>query len=190
FSFNGNKTITTGGGGLVISKYRERLKHIKYLVNQAKDYGVEMYHSEIGFNYRMTNISAALGIAQLQRLKEFLQIKKNIHHIYNKELGSISNIKLQAQYDEGDSSWWFTCILMDDERARLQLQDLLQISGIPFRRIFSPVHKFTPFKDCRFSGGDNAETLYKRGICLPSSTLNSEEGIDYVCQVIKRFFQC
>ena len=99
FSFNGNKTITTGGGGMVVGNDEKRLEHIKFLVNQARDEAKGYYHSEIGFNYRMTNIEAPLGLAQLERLDEFLRKKEIFHNIYHEELRKVSSVRFQEETD-------------------------------------------------------------------------------------------
>jgi perosamine synthetase len=184
-SFNGNKTITTGGGGMVIGNDRGRLDHIKYLINQAKDDGHEMYHSEIGFNYRMTNIQAALGLAQFERLEAFLSRKREINCTYRAELGGLKNISFQKEYDRSESSWWFTCILTEDPKMREDLQQRLSEKGVPTRRVFAPASEFPPFKGARFIDYGNAHSIHDRGICLPSSTLNDVTDIKKVCSALK-----
>jgi perosamine synthetase len=184
-SFNGNKTITTGGGGMVIGNDTGRLDHIKYLVNQAKDAGNEMYHSETGFNYRMTNLQAALGLAQFERLEEFLSKKKEVNRTYKKELGELKNIRFQKEYERSESSWWFTCILTEGPKLRKDLQERLYDKGIPTRRVFMPVNEFPPYKSARFIDYGNSRYIHDRGICMPSSTLNEVSDIKNVCSALK-----
>jgi len=185
FSFNGNKIITTGGGGMVSGSNRDQLKHIKFLVNQAKDEANEFYHSEIGFNYRMTNISAALGIAQIQKLEDFLAKKRKINHIYKEELGKIEFVRFQKEYENAESSWWFSCILIEKDLDLSTLQRELNKKLIPTRRIFMPVVEFVPYASYKNDEQKNSYYIYERGLCLPSSTLNSEDDIYYVCSAIK-----
>jgi perosamine synthetase len=184
-SFNGNKTITTGGGGMVIGNDTGRLDHIQYLINQAKDVGHEMYHSETGFNYRMTNLQAALGLAQFERLEEFLSKKKEINRTYKEELGELKNIRFQKEYEQSESSWWFTCILTEDPKARKDLQERLYEKGIPTRRVFIPVNNFPPYRSSKFVDFGNSQYIHDRGICMPSSTLNEISDIKKVCSALK-----
>lgn len=184
-SFNGNKTITTGGGGMVIGNDIRRLDHIKYLINQAKDAGHEMYHSEAGFNYRMSNLQAALGLAQFDRLEEFLSKKKEVNRTYKEELGELKNIRFQKEYEQSESSWWFTCILTEDPKARKDLQKRLNEKGIPTRRVFTPVNDFPPYRSARFIDSGNSQYIHDRGICMPSSTLNEVSDIKNVCSALK-----
>jgi perosamine synthetase len=184
-SFNGNKTITTGGGGMVAGNDTGRLDHIKFLVNQARDRRHEMYHSEIGFNYRMTNLQAALGLAQIERLEEFLTKKKEFNRLYKEELGELKNIFFQKEYELSESSYWFTCILTEDPRIRKDLQERLIAKGIPTRRIFKPLNEFPPYRSTRFIDNGNTHSIYDRGICLPSSTLNEVSDIRNVCSELR-----
>lgn len=186
FSFNGNKIITTGGGGMVVSNVEDRIQHIKFLVNQARDESKGYFHPEIGFNYRMTNIEAALGLAQMQKLEEFLMKKKRNNNIYKEELKDIKSIRFQEEYKNADSSWWLSCILFENGIDVSVLQEELKEKGIPTRRIFMPIVEFPPYKKYRKSDFKNAYSIFKKGLCLPSSTLNSCENISAVCVAIKK----
>jgi len=186
FSLNGNKTITAGGGGMVTGNDVQRLDHIKLLINQARD--EQGYHAEVGFNYRMTNLQAAVGLAQFERLGEFLARKRAFNKAYRDALGHINGIRFQEEYRGAESSFWFTCIIVEDEPARRELQKRLKDRGIPTRRIFPPVSELPPYRDCRFTGGGNSRCIYERGICLPCSTLNTPEDIEYVCLTLKEFY--
>jgi len=185
FSFNGNKMITTGGGGMVVSGDTGRLAHIKFLVNQARGESVGYYHPEIGFNYRMTNIEAALGLAQMERLDEFLAKKATLNKIYREEFKDIKSIRFQEEYEGGGDYRWLACITIGGEMDIACLQKELKEEGIPTRRIFMPVVEFPPYKGYRRSEYKNAYYVYERGLCLPGSTVNSKDDIYYVCQKIK-----
>ncbi len=185
FSFNGNKIITTGGGGMVVGNDAERLDHIKFLVNQAKDESKGYYHPEIGFNYRMTNIEAALGLAQMERLEAFLLKKRRFNKLYREELGDIGYIKFQEGYDGAESSCWFTGIFFEKGLDIPALQKALKERGVPTRRIFTPVTEFPLYKGCNRDDLSNTYRIYERGLCLPGSTLNTEDDISYVCKTIK-----
>jgi len=185
FSFNGNKIITTGGGGMLVGNNEQHLRHIRFLVNQARDETRGYYHPEIGFNYRMTNIEAALGLAQLERLEKFVEKKLMFNQMYREELGSCKNIHFQEEYSEGQSSFWLSCVVIDGDRNIEEIQAALHERGIPVRRIFMPIVGFPPYKKYQKKEYSNAQHIYERGLCLPSSVLNSETDIQYVCKILK-----
>ena len=184
FSFNGNKLITTGGGGMIATNDEKQAEHVKFLVNQARDASQGYYHPEIGFNYRMTNIEASLGLAQLERIDEFLAKKKAFRKIYQEILGDLPYIQFQEEYDNAEGSWWLTCIKIEKDIDISNLMLKLKEKGIPTRRIFMPASEMPYLK--KFSKPcPNAYEIYNHGICLPSSTLNEEEDIRKAALVIK-----
>lgn len=185
FSFNGNKIITTGGGGMVVGYDEKRLDHIKSLVNQARDESKGYYHSEIGFNYRMTNIEAALGLAQMKKLEDFLEKKRAFNRIYREELKELSFIRFQEAYKDTESSCWFTSIVIEKDINIAMLQKRLKERRIPTRRVFMPATEFPPYQHYKQGDVKNSYQIYNRGLCLPSSTLNSEGDIYYVCKTMK-----
>jgi len=186
FSFNGNKIITTGGGGMIAGNNKKRMEHIKFLVNQARDESKGYFHPEIGFNYRMTNIEASLGLAQMNRLNTFLEKKKMYHHIYLQELGGIKAITFQKEYSAARSSWWLTCILINNKSGVPSLMETLKKKGIPSRRIFMPLVDHPPYKNICKNKFGNARFVYNRGLCLPGSTLDTTEDIRYICKILKK----
>ncbi len=184
FSFNGNKLITTGGGGMIATNDEKQAEHVKFLVNQARDASQGYYHPEVGFNYRMTNIEASLGLAQLERIDEFLAKKKAFRKIYQEILGDLPYIQFQEEYDNAEGSWWLTCIKIEKDIDISNLMLKLKEKGIPTRRIFMPASEMPYLK--KFSKPcPNAYEIYNHGICLPSSTLNEEEDIRKAALVIK-----
>ncbi|MFH1282642.1 MAG: aminotransferase class V-fold PLP-dependent enzyme, partial [bacterium] len=185
FSFNGNKTITTGGGGMVVGTVEKRLNHIKFLVNQAREESKGYYHPEIGFNYRMTNLEAALGLAQIGRLEEFVSKKRRFNRIYREELGKLDYIKFQEEYPGAESSFWLSCILIDVDREIEDIKNALRTKGIPTRRIFIPIVEFPPYKRYKHTDYKNSYHIYNMGLCLPSSVLNSEDDIYGVCKILR-----
>lgn len=186
FSFNGNKIITTGGGGMVVSRDRNKIEHIRFLINQARDGSREYYHTEVGFNSRMTNIEAALGLAQMERLEGFLKSKRRCNNIYREELKKVGFIRFQEEYDNAASSWWLTCVVFEKDIDSGILEKALNDNGIPVRRVFMPIVDFPPYKSYKREGYRNSYQIYERGLCLPSSTLNSEDDVYYVCRTIKK----
>ena len=185
FSFNGNKLITTGGGGMIASDNEVGTKHIKFLVNQARDESKGYYHPEMGFNYRMTNIEAALGLAQLERLEEFLEKKREFRRIYQETLGGLSYIKLQKEHNKAKGSWWLTCVKIEKDIDVGGLIQKLKEEGIQTRKVFVPACEM-PYLKKYSKSCPNAYEIYRKGICLPSSTLNSIETIEKVAETLKR----
>ena len=185
FSFNGNKTITTGGGGMVVGKNTRKMEHIKFLVNQAKDTIDSSYHPEVGFNYRMTNIEAALGLAQFEKIDKFLSKKREMNFIYRDELKGIDCVRFQEECSGAASSCWFTCVTFGSNVDIARLQRRLKICGIPTRRIFMPIIEFPPYKRFKKGACRRSYELYARGLCLPSSLVNSRDDIYFVAKTIR-----
>lgn len=187
FSFNGNKVITTGGGGMVLGSNEERLDHLKFLVNQARDEEKGYFHSEAGFNYRMTNIEAALGLAQLERLSEFIEKKKRFYEIYNQAFESINGLQLQLAYAGSESMWWLTSLVIDTQKVGLSIPEIqmkLKERGVPTRRIFAPIVEFPPYFENDKSKYAQAYHIYENGLNLPSSTLNTDEAIEFAADTV------
>lgn len=188
FSFNGNKLITTGGGGMVCGRDQEQIQHIRFLVNQARTEKSGYYHSEIGFNYRLTNLEASLGLAQMEKLQLFIEKKKRFHAIYREHIDQIEGVRFQEAYDESDAVWWLTSIYIATDAIGLTIPDImrnLKDRGIPTRRIFMPLTEFAPYA-CR--GQDqfsNAYEIYQSGLSLPSSTLNTFDATETVAATLK-----
>lgn len=185
FSFNGNKVITTGGGGMVVGRDEKRLEHIKFLVNQARDEDRGYYHPEIGFNYRMTNIEAALGLAQMERLNDFLAKKRRFNALYREAVKDLRGIRFQEEYEDSKSSCWLTCIAFENRIDIPAIQKFLKERGVPARKIFTPVTEFPPYVKFKNTELRNTYQIYERGLCLPGSTLNTEDDIAYVCNTLK-----
>lgn len=184
FSFNGNKIMTTGGGGMITGKNIGRLEHIKFLANQGKSGKEEDYFPEIGFNYRMTNIEAAIGIAQMEKLKKFLVEKRKFNSIYRNALKGINGVSFQKEEEKSESSYWFTCVKLDGETDINKLRTKLSKRYIPTRRIFRPVTDFPFYRQYRRDALKNSYEIYKRGLCLPSGTLNSYKDIEYASDIL------
>jgi len=185
FSFNGNKLITTGGGGMIVSNNQKKAEHIKFLVNQARDTSKGYYHPEVGFNYRMTNIEASLGLAQLERIDKFLEKKRKFRKIYQEVFNDLPYIKFQEESDNASGSWWLTCIKIDKKNIDIDnLKLKLKEKGIPTRRIFMPASEM-PYLKKYLKSCSNAYEIYNQGICLPSSTLNNEKDTKGAALIIR-----
>ena len=180
YSFNGNKVMTTGGGGMVASN--SNLDALRDYSTQAKDKGFKSDDFfDIGYNYRMTGLAAALGMAQLDRLDELLKRKQEIHRIYVSELGDL--VRFQKEHEGCKSSWWYTAIKA--KKTAYNLFESLKAEGIPSRYVFKPLDRTQPYwVDNMISR--NATDLWRNGLCLPSSTLNADDDILTVCKAIRR----
>ena len=186
FSFNGNKVITTGGGGMTVTRDIKRAEHIKFMVNQARDASKGFYHTEIGYNMRMTNLEASLGLAQMERLPEFLSKKKKFNEIYREVLSDISCLAFQNEYEFAQSACWLSSVIIKHPQKDIPtIQDELKEHGIPTRRLFVPVTEFPPYKDCAVGEYKISLDLYDHGLCLPSSTLNDYDAIYFAAKKLK-----
>ncbi|QCH26950.1 LegC family aminotransferase [Clostridium tyrobutyricum] len=189
FSFNGNKLITTGAGGMLITDDEKLGKRAKYLSTQTKTVlpNGSFYHEEIGYNFRMPNLLAAMGCAQLENINEYSNIKRNNASLYNKFLYNIKGITLPVEREGVKNIYWLYSILVEDEydisRDELILQ--LKKNGVQSRPFFMPVHDMPPYKECKAGDMSVTDDIVKRGINLPSSVGLTEGEIKQVCDVIK-----
>jgi perosamine synthetase len=180
FSFNGNKIMTTGGGGLVVSRWLKSLDKIRNLSVQAKNH--DGTHNAIGYNYKMPSLNASLGLAQLKNLESFLAKQRRFNEIYRNELAGL--VKFQEATPDSEPSWWFTVCLFPPDIDISSLQAELYKHWIPTRRIFRPLTDSKPYQNRNVY--PNARYIYNHGLCLPRSTLNTEKDIMYVCKKIKK----
>lgn len=195
FSFNGNKIITTSGGGMLVSNDSEAIEKSRYRATQAKDKARHYQHSEIGFNYRLSNISAAIGRGQLTVLEERVLQKKNIYDTYLKGLESIEAIDMMPICDYGRSNYWLS-VMTIDEKSKVKPIDVilaLEKEDIEARPIWKPMHLQPFYKDSEFyshnDGGISvADDIYNRGVCLPSDTNMDSDDMERVIENIKKLF--
>lgn len=172
FSFNGNKLITTGGGGMIVTDNQEWAEKAHYLTTQAKDDPVEYVHNEIGYNYRLTNIQAAMGVAQMERLDEFIEKKKAIAARYEEGFKDCETISTMATQPGAEPTYWLNTILLDATTTVETRKDVvrrLNEGGIGVRPLWHPLHQLPPFAGCYAFEIECAVNLYARGISLPSS---------------------
>lgn len=188
FSFNGNKVITTGGGGMIATNNLNWAEHMKFLVNQARDGSRSYYYyPEVGFNYRMTNLEAALGLAQLERLPQFLAKKRMYFQIYSTALAGVEGLHFQEMEEGAVSTVWLSSITIDRKRGGMaseELQEKLKAKGIPTRRIFPPLVDSPPYRKFGALDYPNARRIFESGLNLPSSTLNDPNTIEQVAETI------
>jgi perosamine synthetase len=176
-SFNGNKIITTGGGGMIITDDKELAQHAKHLTSTAKvPHKWEYVHDQVGHNYRMPNLNAAFGCAQLQRLPEFLQSKRDLFERYCEQLSVLNGIRLLSEPTECFSNYWLQTIVLDepDEELRNLILTDLNEAGLMSRPAWTGLHRLEHFKDNPRMDMEITESLEKRIINIPSSSFLCE----------------
>jgi len=187
FSFNGNKIITTSGGGMLVSDNERFIERARFLSQQARDPAPHYEHSHIGYNYRLSNLLAAVGRGQLERLDEKVAKKRFINHYYRKALRDLSGIDFMPEAPYGKSNCWLTVILITPEKFGVDREAIrlaLEAENIESRPIWKPMHLQPVFKNCRIRGGAVSKDLFTRGLCLPSGTQMTEEDLDRVVRVV------
>lgn len=179
FSFNGNKIITSGGGGMLITNDEEVARRAKHLTTQARVPGPDYWHDEVGYNYRLTNVAAAIGLSQLEQLPEFLLKKRAIAAGYDRALENVPGITLSPRTKWANPSMWLYSVLVDRAQFgcdRSGVLDRLARQGIEARPLWSPVHKMPPYRNARYVGGSAANRIHRCGLALPCSVgLGPEE---------------
>jgi dTDP-4-amino-4,6-dideoxygalactose transaminase len=189
FSFNGNKIVTTSGGGMLVSDNEEYIDRAKFLSTQARDPAPHYQHSHIGFNYRLSNLLAAIGRGQLERLDEKVTKKRTINAFYRKALSDVPGIEFMPEASFGRSNCWLTLILITPEEFgadREHVRLALEAENIESRPIWKPMHLQPVFKDFHIRGGAVSEDLFERGLCLPSGTQMTEGDLERVVKIIRR----
>jgi perosamine synthetase len=188
FSFNGNKIITTGGGGMLVTSNEEWARKAKYLTTQAKDDPTEYVHSEIGYNYRLTNLLAAMGCAQLEQLEAFISAKQRIASRYAEGLQGLPGISLMKEASWASSSWWLYTVLVDDAvfgKDSRQLMRSLNSKGIQTRPLWQPIHLSGAHRGRSTTKMPIAEKLYQQALSLPCSAGLGEKEQSRVIEAVR-----
>ncbi len=189
YSFNGNKIITTSGGGMLASEDARLIEHARFLSAQARDPAPHYEHSELGYNYRMSSIAAAIGRGQLRVLDERIKRRREIFDIYRQLLGDLPGITFMPEAPYGCSNRWLTVVLIEPESFgsdRESVRRALESENIEARPVWKPMHVQPVFRGCLVRGGDVAEDLFRRGLCLPSGTALTDEDITRIAECIRR----
>lgn len=207
-SFNGNKIITSSGGGMLLintEDAKERAKKVLFWATQARDAARWYQHSEIGYNYRMSNIVAGIGRGQLKVLDKRIEKKRSIYEDYQRRLGGLEGLTLMPQRDEAYSNCWLTAIQLSDtcKVKPLDIMLALEEDDVESRPVWKPLHLQPVFVDCDFvsevedlhivdeeMGADSsvAGTIFRRGVCMPSDSKMTEEDMERVCAVVKKLW--
>lgn len=189
FSFNGNKIITTTGGGLVASRNRAWVEKARFWSQQARDPGLAYEHSEMGYNYRMSNVLAGIGRGQLEVLDLRVQQRRAIAFRYRDAFRDLPGISLMPQAAYGLHTNWLSCFLIDEKEFGLSRDALigaLDEANVESRPVWKPMHLQPLYAGCERYGGEVAEDLFRRGICLPSSSSLTEEEQLYVINCVRK----
>jgi len=188
FSFNGNKIITTSGGGMLVSRDRSLIDESRVLAAQARDPAVHYEHSRLGYNYRMSNLLAAVGRGQLLALPDRVRRRRRIFELYREALGDVPGISFMPEAPYGRSTRWLTAILVDPEEfgaTREELRRTLEGRDIESRPVWKPLHLQPLFREARTVGGAVAERLYERGLCLPSGSSLTDADLGRVVDAVR-----
>ena len=194
FSFNGNKIITTSGGGMAVANDFEALGTLRFWASQSRDSGRHYEHSQIGYNYRMSNVLAGIGRGQLRVLRDRVQQKRKIHSRYREAFGDIADIEFMPCLDGCHSNDWLTVITLKSGSAVSPdaIMDALEAHNIEARPVWKPMHLQPVFAGCLFysqlDAGSIAENLFKRGVCLPSGTQMTDDEQGQVVKLIRELF--
>lgn len=190
-SFNGNKIITTSGGGALVSTNEEYIKKAKFLATQARDAAPHYQHTHIGYNYRMSNVVAGIGRGQMLVLPQRVKQRRANNDFYRKELADIEAVSFQTEPSKDfHSNYWLTSILVDPKKSkggktREDLRLALDAANIESRPLWKPMHLQPVFKDCPYYGDGTSDKLFENGLCLPSGSILTQEQLARVTEVIR-----
>lgn len=188
FSFNGNKIITTSGGGMLVSEDECLIERARFLASQSRDPAPHYQHSQIGFNYRLSNVLAAIGRGQLRVLAERIQARRRNYEFYATHLKDLPGLELMPEAPYGRGTRWLTCLTIDPERFGATREDIrlaLEAANIESRPVWKPMHMQPVFAACRARGGEVAAKIFEQGLCLPSGSSLEEHQLDRIIGIVR-----
>jgi dTDP-4-amino-4,6-dideoxygalactose transaminase len=185
FSFNGNKIITTSGGGMVVSNNEEKVEKVRFWATQSRDQARHYQHSELGFNYRMSNVVAGIGRGQLKILKQRVEKKKYIFEFYKRELGELDGLSFMPVNEWDEPNYWLSSITLTGQIRPIDIMEALEKENIESRPVWKPMHLQPFFEKYAFVGTDVSEKLFENGVCLPSDTKITDEDLERIVDIIK-----
>lgn len=195
YSFNGNKIITTSGGGMLVSEDEEAIKKALFLATQARDPARHYQHSQIGYNYRMSNVTAGIGRGQLLYLEEHKARKQAIYRQYQEAFADISEISMNPLNPDGDANNWLSCMTIAKGCSVTPdgIMDALDVENIESRPIWKPMHEQPVFAECDFvphngDGSSVGSDIFARGLCLPSDIKNTPEDMELIIGIVRKCF--
>ncbi len=187
-SFNGNKIITTSGGGMLVSNSKQYTERARFLATQARDPFPYYEHSSIGYNYRLSNLLAAVGRAQLEHLEEKIARRKEINGYYRTALADVPGLSFPEEAPYGRSNSWLTTMMVNPDEFGARNEDIrlyLEQQNIEARHIWKPMHMQPVFGECTMYGGAVSSTLFGNGLCLPSGSGLRDEDLERICSLIR-----
>jgi len=184
YSFNGNKILTTSGGGMLVSDNKSWIGKAGFYATQAKDDAPYYEHTEYGYNYRMSNVLAAIGVAQMEVLDERVKKKREVFSWYEEELSEIAEISFMPELEHSYGNRWLTCCLFEQSDP-LDVMEALSEHQIESRPLWKPMHLQPLFKDEKAYVNGISEELFKKGLCLPSGTELQRSDVEMICNLIK-----
>lgn len=185
YSFNGNKILTTSGGGMLVSNNEAWIAKAKFLSTQAKEDHLYYEHKEFGYNYRMSNVLAAIGVAQMEVLDARVDRRREIFALYQHILSEYDEIQFMPEISESRGNRWLTALTLRSTKPQ-EIIDLLEKSNIESRPLWKPMHMQPLFKDALAAEDGTSQKLFEQGICLPSGSSMSDEDVIRVCDTIKK----
>lgn len=195
YSFNGNKIITTSGGGMLVSEDKEAIDKARFLSTQARDPARHYQHSQIGYNYRMSNVDAGIGRGQLKSLNLHRELKKNLYETYKQAFSDIPEITMNPLNPEGEANYWMSCMTIKEGSPVTpdKIMDALAEDNIESRPIWKPMQLQPVYEDCAFfshndTGISVSEDIFKRGLCLPSDIKNTKEDMERIIRIVRGVF--
>jgi dTDP-4-amino-4,6-dideoxygalactose transaminase len=189
FSFNGNKIITTSGGGMLVSDNEERIKKVRFWSTQSRDKARHYQHSELGYNYRMSNVVAGIGRGQLKVLDKRMQQKKHIFEYYKNEFKDIDDIEFMPVNEWNKPNYWLSCITLKGKIKPIDIMKALEKENIESRPIWKPMHMQPFFEKYDFIGERISEEIFESGVCLPSDTKMTDDDLGIICNIIKELWK-
>lgn len=188
FSFNGNKIITTSGGGMLVSNNEERIAKARFWATQSRDQARHYQHSELGFNYRMSNVVAGIGRGQLKVLDKRVEKKNYIFDFYKRELGGLEGLELMPSNEWNKPNYWLSSMTLNGKIRPIDVMEALEKGKIESRPVWKPMHIQPFFKKYEFVGTDVSVKLFENGICLPSDTKMTKNDLKKVVNIIKKLW--
>ena len=185
FSFNGNKIITTSGGGMLVSDYTDKIAKVKFWATQSRDPARHYQHSELGYNYRLSNVLAGIGRGQLKVLDNRIARKKEIFEYYKRELSQLEGVTMMPVNEWNEPNFWLSCMTLTGKVKSLDTIEALEGENIESRPIWKPMHLQPFYAGYDFVGDGVADQIFANGVCLPSDTKMTMEDLERVVGIIK-----
>lgn len=185
FSFNGNKIITTSGGGMLVSNNEDKIAKARFWATQSRDQARHYQHTELGFNYRMSNVVAGIGRGQLKILAHRVQKKKEIFEFYKKELSGLEGLQMMPVNSWDEPNYWLSCMTLTGKVRPIDIMEALEKENIESRPVWKPMHLQPFFMEYDFVGDGASENIFENGVCLPSDTKITKAELKRVVGIIK-----